>query len=161
MIEKLLALAGTVLALLGGACAGGISYAKIQTQLPALAANQGRIYVYTPVRGFAHNFQPQVLVNGEDVGQSRSGSFLVLNRPAGTYRIEAAKQASFSAFSGQQPSVPANIYLAAGSRAYIHMQVENEELALRAVAISEDPADAERDLRELRYLGGNALPQKD
>lgn len=146
------------LALVLGACAAGISYSKVEAQLPALAGDQGRIYIYTPIRNFALNFQPEVLVNGASVGQSHSGTFLVVDQSAGEYRIEAAKQASFSAFSGQLSSVPANIFLAAGSNAYVRMRVENEQLALRAESIAVNAGDGQRDLRELSYRGGNALP---
>ena len=158
-MHQSISLLGAVLALLSGACAGGIGYPKIEAQLPALEDNQGRIYIYTPVRGFAHNFQPQVLVDGEAVGESRSGTFLVVDRPAGEYRVEAAKQASFAAFAGQLNSVPANIFLAAGTTAYVRIQVENDQLALRAESISEDSQSGQRNLRTLTYLGGDALSQ--
>lgn len=150
---------GTLLALLISACAGGGGYAKIEEQLPALTGNQGRIYIYTPVRDFARNFQPPVLVNREVVGVSRPGTFLVVDRPAGEYSVEAGEQASFAAFGGELKSVPASIYLTSGTTTYMRIQVENDELALRARSISENSENGQRELRTLTYQGGNALPQ--
>ena len=160
-MHRLTLLMTAALALALGACAGGVSYSQVEAQLPALAADRGRIYIYTPPRNFALNFQPEVLVAGASVGQSHSGTFLVVDRRAGEYRIEAAKQASFSAFSGQLSSVPANIFLAAGSKLYVRMQIEDEQLALRAESVAVPAEDGQRALRELSYRGGNALPTSD
>ena len=150
---------GTVLALLLSACASGSGYAKIEDQLPTLTGNQSRIYIYTPVRDFALNFQPQILVNREAVGVSRPGTFLVVDRPSGDYSLEADKQATFAAFGGELNSVAASIYLAPGTTAYVRMQVDDDGLALRAESISEDSENGQHDLRNLTYQGGNALPQ--
>lgn len=146
------------LALILGGCASGMSYSKVEAELPALREDQGRIYIYTPIRNFALNFQPEVLVNRTSVGSSHSGTFLVVDKPAGEYQIVADKQASFSAFSGQQKSIPASVYLEAGSSAYVRMQIENEELAIRAAAIPVSPEDGQREVQRLSYRGGNAVP---
>ena len=59
---------------------------------------------------------------------------------------------------GQLSSVPANLFLAAGSKLYVRMQIEDEELALRAESVAVPAEDGQRALRELSYRGGNALP---
>ncbi|MFP6640456.1 MAG: DUF2846 domain-containing protein [Myxococcota bacterium] len=139
-------------------CASETSYQKMQAELPALSSDNGRIYIYTRIRADFLDFSPNVLVNGEPVGQSRSGTFLVVDRRPGSYTIEAAKEASFSAFGGQMKSEPARISLVAGQSAYVRLHVVNSEYFVQVKAILEDPAAAHLELSTLSYEGGNALP---
>jgi len=143
------------------ACASGPSFSQAEAELPVLAAGQGRIYLYTPGRSFALSFRPPVLVDGEPMGHSRAGSFLVVDRPAGKYTVEAGKQASFSNFSGQLHSVPATVSVSAGESAYVAMEVENTGFALRVAAITIDPANGPDAVRHLTYAGGNVPLSQD
>lgn len=145
-----------VLTGLSGACASSTSSVKLKAELPALATDEGRIYIYTPFRDFARNFQPRVLVNGKSIGHSRPGTFLVLDQPSGEYTIEAAKEASFADFSGQLESIPVHIFLAPFETTYIRMQVDNAGFALHVSSIAEDAKNGRRDISTLTYQGGNA-----
>lgn len=146
---------------LATACASGTPYSKVEAELPPLAAGQARLYIFTPARGFALSFRPPVLVDGEPVGHSRAGSFLVVDRPAGEVTVTADKQASFSSFGGQLHSVPARVSLSAGANAYVEMEVESTGVALRVMAVTLDPAGGQDAIRRLTYAGGNVSPEQD
>lgn len=147
-----------ILCWLAAGCASQPSYQKIQAELPALSGDAGRIYIYTPIRDTFLDFVPEVLVNGKSVGMSRSGTFLVLDRPPGEYTIEAAQEASFAAFGNQKASVPARISLKKGETAYVRLHMLSNELFAQVKSIPEDAAAGQLELRTLSYQGGNAMP---
>jgi hypothetical protein len=143
------------LALVSVGCASTPLYSEVQAQLPAPAPGHGRLFLFTPGRNFALSFHPTILVNGEAAGRSNAGSFLVIDRPAGEYTIEADKQASFASFSGQLQSVPTSVRLTAGEPTYVEIEVENMGFAVRVAATSLDPTNAQKAIRHLRYDGGD------
>ena len=74
-----------------GACATGKPYAEAAADIPPLAADAGRIFVYrTAVLGAA--VQPSVRLNDAVVGTAVPGGFFVVDRPAGDYRISTATE---------------------------------------------------------------------
>ena len=79
-----------VLCALGCAGQGKDGFAQVEARLPELTAGSGRIYIYTPIRSFFLDFVPKVLVNGKPVGHSLSGTFLVVDEPAGDYTVDVA-----------------------------------------------------------------------
>ena len=136
-------------------CASTKLYSEVQAQLPAPAPGEGRLFLFTPGRNFALSFHPTILVNGDSIGRTTAGSFLVIDRPAGEYTIEADKQASFASFSGQLQSVPTSVTLTAGERTYVELEVQNLGFALRVATTALDPSKAQTAIRLLRYDGGN------
>jgi len=75
----------TAVCLLGCAGQGKDGFDQVEARLPELAADSGRIYIYTPIRHLTLDFVPKVLVNGKSVGHSLSGTFLVVDEPAGVH----------------------------------------------------------------------------
>ena len=141
------------------ACAGaGNRYADVEARLPAPAAGQGRMFIYTPGRGFALSFRPSVLVDGQPAGHSREGSFLVVDRPAGEYTVEVGRQGSFANFSGQLASTPARVTLRAGKRVYLEVQVVTAGPALQANVIPVHGPGGRNGIVDLAYEGGNVSP---
>ncbi len=157
-MPKFRVLMSLLILLLAAGCASQPSYQKIQAELPALSADEGRIYIYTPIRDFFMNFVPEVLVSGESVGLSRSGTFLVVDRPPGADTIDAAEAASFSAFGNQKASEAARISLKAGETVYVRLHVVNGEFFVQVKSIPEDAAAGQLELSTLSYQGGNAVP---
>lgn len=75
--------------LLLAACAtSGPTFTQMQANVPPVAANTGRIYVYrTSVLGAA--IQPSVKLDGAVVGDAVPGGYFFVDRPAGSYKISA------------------------------------------------------------------------
>ena len=142
------------------ACAGSGSngFTEVKERLPEMGSKGGRIYIYTPIRNFFLDFVPPVLVNGKKVGVSRSGSFLVVDEPAGQYTVTVGDEKIFSDSGGQIKSEPATISLEAGETAYIRFYAVNSEYFIQMKSIPEDAENGERDLKTLSYQGGNVKP---
>lgn len=141
-------------------CAGqGMNgFAQVEARLPELAAGSGRIYIYTPIRSFFLDFVPKVLVNGQPVGHSLSGTFLVVDEPAGDYTVDVAEEKIFSDSGGQMKSDPATVNLKVGETTYIRLHAMDSQYFIQMKSIPEDEKNGQRDLKILSYNGGNVLP---
>lgn len=85
-------------------CASGAKYADMQTSIPALGTDSGRIFIYrTSVLGAA--VQPDVFLNDEKVGKAVPGGFFYLDRKPGEYQARAStevkRSVSFTVEPGQ------------------------------------------------------------
>ena len=147
-----------VICLLGCAGQGKNGFDQVEARLPELASDSGRIYIYTPIRHLTLDFVPKVLVNGTSVGRSLSGTFLVVDEPAGEYTVDVADEKSFSNSGGQIKSEPATISLKAGETRYVRLHAINSDYFIQMKSIPEDAKNGQRDLKILSFNGGNVLP---
>ena len=147
-----------VIVLLGCAGQGKDGFDQVEARLPALKGDMGRIYIYTPIRHLTLDFVPKVLVNGDSVGRSLSGTFLVVDEPAGDYTVDVANEASFSNSGGQIKSEPATVSLKAGETRYVRLHAINSDYFIQMKSIPEDAKNGQRDLKILSFNGGNVLP---
>jgi hypothetical protein len=75
-----------------GACATGPKFTEMQSAIPPLAADQGRIFFHR-TNGAGMAMQPTVVVNGVAVGSAVPGSFFFIDRPPTTYVVSATTEA--------------------------------------------------------------------
>jgi hypothetical protein len=69
------------------------TYATLHPSEPVLAADQSRIYLYRESSLFGGAMQPEIRINGEDSGgDTRSGDYFYVDRPAGTYEISTTTE---------------------------------------------------------------------
>ncbi len=144
--------------LLGCAGQGKEGFDQVEARLPELTGSLGRIYIYTPIRHLTLDFVPKVLVNGTSVGHSLSGTFLVVDEPAGNYTVDVANDPSFSDSGGQIKSEPATVSLKAGETLYVRLHAMNSDYFIQMKSIPEDAKNGQRDLKILSFNGGNVLP---
>ena len=78
-------------ALLAG-CASGVKHAEMSASMPALKADEGRIYFYRRASMAGAAIQPEIRLNGAVVGTSIPGGFFFLNRPAGNYEANSTTE---------------------------------------------------------------------
>lgn len=75
-----------------GCGATGPRYAEIESKLPPLEKDQGRIFFYR-ASFFGGAVQPDVRLNGQVVGTSQPSSFFFVDRPEGSYKASAQTEA--------------------------------------------------------------------
>ena len=101
-LKALLPLVAILVAL--SACATGPKFTQIQSTLPELKADMGRIYFYR-VGIFGAAIQPPILLNSQEVGQSIPNGFFYIDRTAGNYEVscstEVTRKLTFVLDAGQ------------------------------------------------------------
>ena len=135
-------LAIATLALLSG-CATGPKYAEVASSFPQLAAGQGRIWFYRSSIPFGAAIQPDVMLDGAKVGDSVPGGFFFVDRPAGNHEVllstEVERKVTFTLEPRQER--------------HIRMTVGLGLIVYRVYPELADPAEAEKEIRELSYIG--------
>jgi len=122
------------------ACAGGPKYSEMQSTIPNLSANTGRIYIYrTAVVGFA--IQPDVKINGEVVGSAAPDGFFYVDRPPGNYTITTSTEVSRSL----------TLTLASGQTRYVKLDISMGFFAGHVYPELVDDATGEKDIASLHY----------
>jgi hypothetical protein len=109
-LNRRLVLALCVAALAG--CASGPKFSEMQSKIPALKSNEGRIYVYRDSL-FGAAMVPAVYVNGQEVGRSLANSFFFIDRPPGEYKVSATTEVEKSV----------SLALAAGESKYVKVSI--------------------------------------
>ncbi len=135
-MSRLLPLPLTLLLLAG--CATGPSLAELQPQLSSLPPDHGRIFFYRTPMFFADGQHPDILLNGELVGESIPSGFFFVDRPAGTYKVT------------MRGDDKVTFELAASELKYVRTWTA-AGFGFRAAV--EHPADAQKDLATSHYTG--------
>ena len=96
---------------LGGCATGGGPYKQEEAKIPAVAAGNGRVWVYRDSSlGFA--IQPSVTLNGAVIGTAVPNAVFFVDRPKGNYEVatstEVEKKASFTLETGEVKYVRLN-----------------------------------------------------
>ena len=71
-------------------CAPGPSFRQIEKEIPALAANQARIFFLQSTEYSGSDRAHEVRLNGFYIGKSVPGSFIFVDRNAGTYMVHCS-----------------------------------------------------------------------
>ena len=120
----------------------GPKYSTMQTTLPVLSKDNGRIFFYRSDSLFGAGIQPQVKLNGAVVGESKPGGFFYVDRKSGDYEVvltsEVDKKLTFRLDKGQTR--------------YVKMTVGMGVLVYRVYPELIDPATAKTDMQELSYM---------
>jgi len=92
------------LAISMSACATGAKFTEVQPDLVSEKQEHGRIFFYRS-SSLGAALQPDVLLNGEKVGEAISWGFFYVDRPAGTYTCvtstEVKRKVSFTLEEGK------------------------------------------------------------
>lgn len=135
--------AGLALAAAVAGCATGPKYAEVKSSIPAVAADQGRIYFYRSGSMFGAAIQPTVMLNGQKVGESKPGGFFYVDRSAGDYEVvlatEVDKKLTFT--------------LANGEERYVRMSIGLGVVVGRVIPELVDRATGLTEIADLSYLG--------
>ena len=136
-----------VLTLILGACASGPKFSEMQSSLPALAADQGRIFFYrTAVLGAA--VQPSVKLNGEVVGSAVPNGFFFVDRSPGDYTVSTTTEVERSAMLGVH----------AGETQYVRLNIGMGFLVGRVSPELVHPEIGAEEVSKLSYAGGPPKP---
>jgi hypothetical protein len=136
-------LAAAFITMLVSACASGPKYTEVQSSIPAISADKGRIYFYRSGNIFGSGIQPSVMLNGVKVGDSVPGGFFFVDRDPGNYEVllstEVDRKATFTLARGQQQHVRMSVTLGA--------------IVYRVYPELVDGPTALGELRDLSYIG--------
>ena len=123
-------------------CASGPSFQKIEKEIPALAADQGRIFFFQSAEYSGSGGGHEVRLNGFYVGKATPGGFFFVDRHAGKYMVHCASETL-------------RFTLEAGETKYIELVPTvygDNPLGVRIVPISH--VEGEAMIRKLFYAGG-------
>jgi hypothetical protein len=92
-MKKLLLLIALVGSFLLGGCASGPSYSQMQSTIPPVPADKGRVYFYRDsVLGAA--VQPSVRLDGQEVGTAKPKGFFYVDVAPGNHVVETTTEVS-------------------------------------------------------------------
>lgn len=131
------------IAALLSACASGPKHAEVAASIPAIGADQGRVYVYRSSSMLGAAIQPKVMINGKPVGDSKPGGFFFVDLPAGTVEVststEVEKKLTFT--------------LDAGQTRYVRTSVGFGVMVGRVYPELVDNAEGAKNIAETSYIG--------
>lgn len=94
----------SLLVLTLSSCAAGLKFTQLNPNIAPRDAEVGRIFFYRP-SSFGAALRPDVLLNGEKVGEAISWGFFYVDRPPGNYEVvtstEVKRKVSFVLEKGQ------------------------------------------------------------
>ena len=113
---KILILCVSAVIVLSGCAVEGSKYSELRTSIAPVQTDMGRIYFYRLAEAVGSPFQPKVLLNGEEVGNSAPGGFFYVDRHPGNYKVylsnEKEKIVEFTLDRGQTRYVRLSVALA-------------------------------------------------
>ena len=124
------------------ACAtGGPKYTEMQSTIPQIAPDQGRIYFYRHANFIGAAIQPDILLNGEKVGESVPGGFFYVDVKPGDCEVlcstEVERKLSFT-LDNQQTR-------------FVRTKVGMGVLVYRVYPELVEPSDGMNEIKELTY----------
>lgn len=135
-------------ALLSGCAATGPSFQEMESSIPTLGGDAGRIYFLRDFSPFGAAVQPELRVNDELVGRSRPGGFFYVDRKPGTYvassTTEVVSEYTFD--------------LKAGETRYIRSAIGMGILAGRVHFQEEPAANGRAMVAKMAYIGDAPAP---
>ncbi len=132
--------------LLAACAAGGPKLSEVRSTMPQLKADQGRIYFYRNSSMLGAAMQPNILLNGRVVGESKPGGFFYVDDAPGPKEVasstEVERKLTFTLDRGQTR--------------YVRTAVGMGVMVGRVYPELVDPAAAEKELLETSYTGSPA-----
>ncbi len=131
-----------ILLLLLAACASGPQFSQMEGSLPALSADNGRIFVYrSTVLGAA--IQPSVKINGDVVGSAVPRGFFYVDRSPGDYEITTVTEVTRTL----------SLHLDAGQTRYVRLGISMGFFVGHVYPELVDDAVGASEIKELHYIG--------
>jgi hypothetical protein len=114
----------------------------MQSSLPALTSDNGRIFVYrSTVLGAA--IQPSVKINGDVVGSAVPQGFFYVDRPPGDYEITTITEVTRTL----------SLHLDAGQTRYVRLGISMGFFVGHVYPELVDDAVGAAEIQELHYIG--------
>ncbi len=125
------------------ACASGPKMAEISSSIKPVKADEGRVYFYRSGSMMGAAIQPNILLNGKVVGESKPGGFFFVTTAPGPMEVststEVEKKLTFT--------------LEAGQTRYVRTKIGFGVMVGRVYPELVDPAEATKELAETSYTG--------
>jgi len=86
MHQLIRTIACSLLVLTFTSCAAGVKFTQLNPNIAPKGVEVGRIFFYRP-SSFGAALRPNVLLNGEKVGEAISWGFFYVDRPPGDYEV--------------------------------------------------------------------------
>lgn len=128
-------------------CATGPRFNEVQATIPAVAAEQGRIFFYRASGMAGAAIQPEIRLNGDVVGRSQPGSFFFVDRDPGSMRVSTETEVENAI----------EFVMGAGETRYVETSVSMGLLVGRVTPRLIDPAQGALDVQSLVYVGSQTL----
>lgn len=136
-------LAVFLVATLTACAATGPRFAEVEAGFPSLGEDQSRIFFYRENSAFGAALTPDVLLDGQRVGELKPGSFFFVDREAGTHTASASTEATSQL----------ELTTRAGETKYVSLAFTIGVFAGHPKLTQRRAADATAALAELAYIG--------
>jgi Protein of unknown function (DUF2846) len=133
----------TVVLGLTGCAASGPKLAEMQSSMPTLKADQGRVYFYRASGLVGAGLQPSVMLDGSAVGDSKPGGFFYVDTNAGSHE----------AVTSTEVSNKVTFALDKGEVKYVRTKATMGVLVYRIVPELVGQDEAKKEMAELSYTG--------
>ena len=128
--------------------AAGTTYAVLHSSEPALAPDMGRIYLYRESSLMGVVVQPSIMIDGQDTGgDSHSGDYFYIDRPAGTYIISTSTE----------KKEQASVTVAAGQSVYVKFKVSMGLFVGHVLPSVVDPQVAAGEIKDCDYRAPKSI----
>lgn len=128
---------------LAGCATTGPRMSEIEARIPAVPADQGRIYFYRKSVFFGDGLRPAVMLNGEQVGTPVPDGFFFVDRPAGEYVVSTSTEV--------ESKMP--FELARQEQKYVRFEVTMGVLVGHVTPVLVDRNEANSEMRHMHYVG--------
>lgn len=124
-------------------CATGIKHKDMEAAIPALKAEQGRIYFFRSASMLGAAIQPSIKLDGTVVGESKPGGFFYVDSQVGNHQAvcttEVDKKLTFTLDNGEVK--------------YIKTTIGFGLLVGRIIPELVSPEEAKKELPDLSFTG--------
>lgn len=132
-----------VVSVLSACAASGPKYSEYSKSIAPLETEKGRIYFYRDASFFGGGVQPDILVNGEAVGESLPGGFFYTDKVPGNYTVSTSTEVERTL----------EFVLAAGETKYVRTYVTMGVMVGHVIPELVGPGDAMKAMTDLSFAG--------
>ena len=128
------------------ACASGPKLAEMSSSIPPLKADEGRVFFYRSSSMMGAAIQPNILLNGNVVGESKPGGFFFVTTVPGPMEVSTATEVEKKLTFKLEP----------GQTRYVRTSIGLGVVAGRVYPELVDPEQGLKELSETSYTGATS-----
>jgi len=132
--------------LLSACAASGPKLSEVRSSMPQLKPDQGRVYFYRNSSMLGAAMQPNIMLNGRTVGESKPGGFFYVDDAAGAKEISTSTEVERKLTFTLEP----------GQTRYVRTAVGMGVMVGRIYPELVDSATGEKEVQETSYTGAPA-----
>jgi hypothetical protein len=132
-----------VAVLLSACAASGPKLAELKSSMPMLSADQGRIYFYRSSSMMGAAIQPNIMLDGQVVGESKPGGFFFVDTAPGAKEVSTATEVEKKLTFTLEP----------GQTRYVRTAIGFGVVAGRVYPELVDSGTGDKELQETSYIG--------